>query len=60
MRFEDAVQYMEDARKLGSRLGLARMRELMRLLGNPQDALRFVHIAGTNGKGSVTAMISLS
>ncbi len=58
MRFEDAVQYMEDARKLGSRLGLARMRELMRLLGNPQDALRFVHIAGTNGKGSVLTYIA--
>ena len=58
MRFEDAVQYIEDARKFGSRLGLARMRELMRTLGNPQEALRFVHIAGTNGKGSVLTYIA--
>ncbi|MFT3983914.1 MAG: folylpolyglutamate synthase/dihydrofolate synthase family protein [Lachnospiraceae bacterium] len=57
MKFEDAVQYMEDARKFGSRLGLERMRELMRVLGDPQDALQFVHIAGTNGKGSVLTYI---
>lgn len=38
--------------------GLARMSELMRRLGNPQKDLRFVHVAGTNGKGSVCAMLS--
>lgn len=34
------------------------MRRLLRLLGNPQDKLRFVHVAGTNGKGSTCAMIA--
>ncbi|MDR2356196.1 MAG: bifunctional folylpolyglutamate synthase/dihydrofolate synthase, partial [Clostridiales Family XIII bacterium] len=35
-----------------SRLGLARTRALLRKLGNPERKLRFVHVAGTNGKGS--------
>lgn len=39
-------------------LGLDRMRELMRRLGDPQKELRFVHVAGTNGKGSVCAMLA--
>ncbi len=53
-----ACAYMEDAAKLGSRPGLGRIRRLCELLGNPEDKLRFIHIAGTNGKGSVAAMIS--
>ena len=39
--------------KFGSILGLERMNELMALLGNPQDKLKVLHVAGTNGKGSV-------
>lgn len=42
----------------GIRLGLERMKELMARMGNPQNDLKFVHIAGTNGKGSITAMIA--
>lgn len=41
-----------------SKLKLARMRELLRRLGNPQDGLRIVHVAGTKGKGSTAAMIA--
>lgn len=41
-----------------SRLGLVRMRELLERLGNPHDRLRFVHVAGTNGKGSICALTS--
>lgn len=55
MKYEEAVQYIEDTRKYGSELGLERMLQLMEQLGNPQDRLRFIHIAGTNGKGSVLA-----
>ncbi len=40
-----------------SRPGLERITELMRLLGDPQDSLKFIHVAGTNGKGSTSAMI---
>lgn len=39
-------------------LGLTTMTELLKRLGNPQDDLKFVHIAGTNGKGSVLAYLS--
>ncbi len=40
-----------------AKLGLDRIRELLAKLGNPQDSLQFVHVAGTNGKGSTAAMI---
>ncbi len=40
------------------RLGLSRVRELLEELGNPQNRLRYVHVAGTNGKGSVSACIA--
>ena len=42
----------------GSRPGLTRVRELLHRLGDPQDGLQFVHIAGTNGKGSTAAMLA--
>lgn len=51
----DAFAYMKNALTFGIRLGLERMQRLMTLLGNPEQALRCIHIAGTNGKGSVTA-----
>lgn len=55
---KEACRYIEDAAKLGSRPGLGRIGRLCDLLGNPEDELRFIHIAGTNGKGSTAAMIS--
>ena len=45
--------------KYGSVLGLDTIRGLLRELGNPQDDLKFIHIAGTNGKGSVLAYTSM-
>ena len=39
------------------RPGLSTMRAMLDALGNPQDSLKFVHVAGTNGKGAVTAML---
>ncbi|ODU55062.1 MAG: hypothetical protein ABT01_07075 [Clostridium sp. SCN 57-10] len=56
MTYEQALDYIHSATRLGSRLGLERIRELMRRLGDPQKKLRFVHVAGTNGKGSTVAM----
>ena len=44
-------------RRYGMRPGLATMRALLDALGNPQDSLKVVHVAGTNGKGAVTAML---
>ena len=58
--FKDACGYIENAATLGSRPGLERIKKLCDLLGNPEDKLRFIHIAGTNGKGSTAAMIASS
>ena len=49
---------LEGALKFGIKPGLERITTLMRLLGDPQDSFRSVHIAGTNGKGSVASYIS--
>ena len=48
----DPIAYITEPRWQQSRLGLERMAELMERLGNPQDKLQIVHVAGTNGKGS--------
>ncbi|WP_242952904.1 bifunctional folylpolyglutamate synthase/dihydrofolate synthase [Butyrivibrio sp. TB] len=58
MNYEQALNYIESIEKFGIDLGLDRMRELLRRLGDPQDGLRYVHVAGTNGKGSTVAFIS--
>lgn len=55
MTYSDALNYLGQARRFGMKLGLEPMRELARALGNPQEGLRFIHIAGTNGKGSTAA-----
>jgi dihydrofolate synthase/folylpolyglutamate synthase len=55
--YSEAVDYISSLQKRGWRLGLDRMQELMRRLGDPHVGQRFIHIAGTNGKGSVTAYI---
>ncbi len=58
MNYEEARNYLEGVGKSGMNLGLSRMRELCRRLGNPEQKLSFIHVAGTNGKGSVSAYIS--
>ncbi|MBQ3195204.1 MAG: bifunctional folylpolyglutamate synthase/dihydrofolate synthase [Clostridia bacterium] len=58
MTVEQALGYIHSVSWMGSRPGLGRTRELLALMGNPQNALRFVHVAGTNGKGSTSAMIA--
>lgn len=58
MEYKEAMEYMEEVNRYGSELGLDNMRELCGRLGNPQNELRFIHIAGTNGKGSVVAYLS--
>ena len=56
MTAEQAIEYIHSVCWKGSIPGLGRTRELLKLLGNPQDSLKFIHIAGTNGKGSTAAM----
>lgn len=58
MNYREAMQYVDELRPLGSVMGLETMHCLCARLGNPQDRLKFVHIAGTNGKGSALAYIS--
>lgn len=58
MNYREAMEYVESLQQYGSVLGLDNMRQLCERLGNPQDELKFVHIAGTNGKGSVLAYVS--
>ena len=57
MDYSEAVQFLYDLRQSGSKLGLEQTRRLASLAGNPQDALKFIHVAGTNGKGSVCAIL---
>ena len=58
MNYEEARRYLSQVSAGGSVLGLDSIRELLKRLGNPQDRLKFIHIAGTNGKGSVLAYLS--
>ena len=59
MTYREARVYLDEMSKYGSVLGLETIRGLLRELGNPQDDLKFIHIAGTNGKGSVLAYTSM-
>ncbi|MBP3396499.1 MAG: bifunctional folylpolyglutamate synthase/dihydrofolate synthase, partial [Clostridia bacterium] len=56
MTYQEAIDYIHSVVWKGSRPGLSRITELLNLLNNPQNGLRFIHIAGTNGKGSTSAM----
>lgn len=58
MTIDEALAYIHSVDWMGSRPGLDRTRELLRLLGDPQKKLKFVHVAGTNGKGSTCACIA--
>lgn len=56
--YEDTLRFLDGLDVSAMKLGLARVTRLLDTLGNPQDTIPTVHIAGTNGKGSVTAMLS--
>lgn len=57
MTYPEAIQYLYGLRLFGAALGLANTRRLAAAVGNPQHGLKFVHVAGTNGKGSTCAFI---
>ncbi len=58
LEFKEAYSYIEQLDRLGSVLGLENMQALMDTLENPQNDIRVIHIAGTNGKGSVGAYLA--
>lgn len=55
---EEAVAYIHSFSWLGSRPGLSRTQALLAAMGNPEQQLNFIHIVGTNGKGSTAAMLA--
>lgn len=57
MTISKALAYIEGSKKFGIKPGLAREIRLLALLGNPQDQLSVIHVAGTNAKGSICSMI---
>jgi dihydrofolate synthase/folylpolyglutamate synthase len=58
MTFDESVAYLSNLHAFGWRLDLSRMAALCERLGHPERAFKVVHVAGTNGKGSTTAMIA--
>ena len=58
MGFSEAREYLNEVPKFGYDLGLNSVAQLCALLGNPQERLSFIHVAGSNGKGSTCAMVS--
>ena len=57
MTYQEMLDYFTHVDMLGSHLGLTRMEELLALLDSPQKRLKFIHVAGTNGKGSTSALL---
>ena len=58
MTYEEALGYIHSVTWKGSRPGLERISVLCELLGHPERNLKFIHVAGTNGKGSTCRMLS--
>lgn len=58
MNYKQTMEYLEEKAPLGSVPGLDAIIELCRRLGDPQDRLSFIHVAGTNGKGSTQAYLA--
>ena len=57
MTYPEAIQFLYGLRWFGAKFGLTNTFKLAALAGNPQNQLRFIHVAGTNGKGSTCAML---
>ena len=58
MTIDNALSYIHKTKWLGSKPGLSRTEKLLSLMGNPHKKLKFIHVAGTNGKGSVCSCLS--
>ena len=58
MNYDEAINFIYSKQRLGSMPGLSRIEKLLREMGDPQNDLRIIHIAGTNGKGTVSNSIT--
>ena len=57
MTYRDAIEYLFGLQKYGIKFGLSKTSNLMKAFGNPHHGQIYIHIAGTNGKGSVAALL---
>ena len=58
MNYQESIAYLESLGQFGIRLGMERIQQLLFVLGHPENQVKTIHVAGTNGKGSVTTMIA--
>ena len=58
MNYQEALQIIHSTNNFSAKPGLSRISELCNKLGNPQKDIKFIHVAGTNGKGSTVTMIA--
>ncbi|AEM73515.1 bifunctional folylpolyglutamate synthase/dihydrofolate synthase [Caldicellulosiruptor acetigenus] len=58
MNYDEALEFIDSTKKFGIRLGIDNMKKLLNLMDNPQNSLKVIHVAGTNGKGSTCAFIN--
>ena len=58
MNYQESIAWLESLGQFGIRLGMERIKQLLFVLGHPENQIKTIHVAGTNGKGSVTTMIS--
>lgn len=58
MNYNEALEYIHGSHKFGIKLGLDNIKKLLELLNDPQKKLKFIHVAGTNGKGSTSSFIA--
>ncbi len=56
--YEEVIDKIENSRRFGNLLGVEVTRRMLAALGNPQEGLRYIHVAGTNGKGSTCAFLN--
>ena len=58
MNYEESLEFIESTYKFGEKIGLENITLLLKELGDPHKKLKYVHVAGTNGKGSTCTMLS--
>lgn len=58
MNYNESIAYLDSLGQFGIRLGMDRIKELLFVLGHPENQIRTIHVAGTNGKGSVSSLIT--
>ena len=58
MNMDEALKYIHGVSWLGTIPGLEREQELLSRIGNPHKGMKYIHVAGTNGKGSTAAMLA--